>query len=1108
MTNSFNNAYLKSPSLHGENIVFCTDDDLWLVPVHGKMARRITNSHGSSHSPFISPEGDRVAYLANDEGQTDVYLQSIWGGEAKRLTFKGVNRLSGWKNKNTLIISSSSKTFSPRVTFLYEINIDTGKVSDLNLGHASTLSYSGKKRVLGRNTGDPARWKRYRGGTAGTLWVDEKGDDNFKKLLPNLKTNMANPMWIEDRIFFISDHEGVGNIYSVLPTGRGLKRHTHSHVYYIRSFSYHDGKICFQAGATLFMLELSSGKEWALDIQVPSSFNQSTPRLEDAEDFMQDFALRGDFKEFAIASRGQLFHRSPWKGAPLRKGLDGHRYKHPTFIKGKKGENLLLSVELDRENEETLKVFSLNEEEHDIKGKALAPKQEFGKIIDIQRNPKESLVAISNNRNELFILNTNTGVINRIEKNKYHYFARFSWSPCGRYLAFSKAISKANFCLHFYDIKTKKSQKVVDAVLSDTSPSFSPDGDYLYFLGIRRFHPIYSETHFELSFPYATQAFALALQNDLPSPMEMHIDFEEDDEEEDNEVTKKKVAKKVTKKPIKKTEKKVTKKKTASKKNKEKNEEEVTEIDWEGIENRIITLPVPMGGLLALKASHDKVFVLRHTISGKDGDPIQDRMPEPAPSLYTYCFKEKKFELFQKSCSSFQLSDDTSHILMDTEDGLRLVTTEAKPSDGQESNKKDGHLNLDNLQLHIDPKSEWKQMYQEAWILQRENFWTADMSKINWQKVYKDYLPLLDKVHTRSEFSDLMWEMQGELGTSHCYEFGGDYFRKPFPYRNGDLAADLTWNDGHKTFTIRALAQGDSWTSNARSPLTAPGVGLEKGDQILGVDGRLFQSEQELHMALKARIGDKLSLTVQRKGEKKPELVEITPINSGHLARYRDWVNENKKLVHKLSKGTVGYVHIPDMGIHGFSEFYRNFLTECDKEGMVVDVRYNGGGHVSQHILKILAQKIIGFDLTRHMHIENYPAYAINGPVVALTNEHAGSDGDIFSHSFKLMGIGPLVGTRTWGGVVGIWPRFSLNDGSLTSQPEFSFWFKDVGYNVENYGTDPDIEIERMPIDWKKGKDNQLERATEEVLKLRKKNPPLKPDLHKDKPNLRPPKLP
>ena len=274
---SVNTAYLKNPSIKGEQIVFITDDDLWSVHKLGGTAKRLTNSHGIPRDPFISPDGKQVAYLSNDNGQYDIYLIPIEGGIPKRVTYKGVVRLTGWKDSKTLSFMTNTDAFSPRVTFLYELNIQTKKEVALNLGHASCLIYDGKKRVLGRNIGDPARWKRYRGGTAGTLWIDEgkQGKDNFKKLLPKLKTNLANPLWIDGRIFFISDHEGVGNIYSCLSTGRGLKRHTHSDPYYVRSFSYDEGVLCYQRGASIFIQDINGTKPQEVAIHVPSSFNQS-----------------------------------------------------------------------------------------------------------------------------------------------------------------------------------------------------------------------------------------------------------------------------------------------------------------------------------------------------------------------------------------------------------------------------------------------------------------------------------------------------------------------------------------------------------------------------------------------------------------------------------------------------------------------------------------------------------------------------------------------------------------------------------------------------------------------------------------------------------------
>ncbi|MAF78051.1 MAG: hypothetical protein CME63_08930 [Halobacteriovoraceae bacterium] len=1129
----YSHAYLQTPSYNKEKdiLIFSTDDDLWRTSLQSNSATfRLTHSKGSASDPFINHDGSLIAYLDTYSGQKDIYLVATEGGLSKRITFKGVQKICGWKDKKTLIYTSNAHSFSQRVTYLYSIHIETLEIKDLNLGHASALSTLKNLRVLGRNTGDPARWKRYRGGTAGTLWLEStegKTKGEFKQILKSLKTNLANPQWIHHqtvgknpRLFFISDHEGIGNIYSCNQRGTQVKRHTNCEKYYVRNFCYDDGTLIYQAGADLYKHDLQTGGCEVLTIQVPSPFNQSLPRIEEAEDYLQEYTLNSEATKLGLITRGQIFVRSPWSHAPIHLGDVDKRYKQPTFIESKSGNQInkgLLAVELNDENEETLKFFSYDtkDDRYDPIGESLFAKKEWGKIQNLCVHPKEQLVVLSNNRNQLFLINLKTKKTQLICENRYHYYDKFSWSPCGQYLAYSEAINRTTHELRLYNLKSKKARTLIPSVLTDSNPIFDPNGEYLYFVGIREFHPNYSETHFELSFPFASKVYAIALQKDLPSPLEQYENFEPQDPENDSEsesdtseehlaeekqTQKKKVSKKGSKKTS--TTKKV--KKVSKESSKESEKESPTPIDWDGIEDRIFSLPLPLGGYREIAVVEDKIFILKESVKGLN--PL--RSHPSIPTLYTFCLKEKKLETYQKGCHGFELSAGQKYILMDTEDDLRLVSTEGKPSDGEEYNKKDGHIDLSNIRLYIEPKKEWKQMYQEAWILQREHFWTEDMNRIDWQEVYLRYLDLLPKVHTRKELSDLMWEMQGELGTSHCYEFGGDYHRRPKNHSSGHLGADLNWNEKTKTFTIKSLPKGDSWISESSSPLRQSGVYLNEGDLILGMDGRPFQSAQDLNLGLMGRNGKKVLLEVKRKGAKKSESVEIKVRYSHHMARYRDWVNKNKEYVHKMSKGKVGYVHIPDMGVHGFSEFYRNFLSECTKEGLIVDVRYNGGGHVSQHILKILAQKVVGFDKTRYMDIEPYPAYAINGPIVALTNEHAGSDGDIFSHSFKLMNIGPLIGKRTWGGVVGIWPRHPLNDGTITSQPEFSFWFKDVGYQVENYGTDPDIEVENTPQDWSKGLDKQLEKAIEEVQKRSKKNPPLRPNLNKDIPNLKAPKLP
>lgn len=1074
--------YFQHPTIHENSIIFQSDDDLWRLDLNERAyAYKITSGRGAMTSPHFSPNGKLVAFIATDLGQKNVYLMDSYGGEYAKVSNLFWPTILGWKNEKTLIVSSSHEHFTARERLIYELNIESLDLKRIDVGPAAAYAQNKTGEILlGRNNGDPARWKRYRGGTAGTIWTSQaksKGG-RFKQILKSIKGNLASPKWWNNRILFISDHEGIGNIYSCTKDGRSIKRVTHHQDFYVRNFSIHGDRICYQCGADLYLYDLSTGVDQLVEFEFKTTAIQGQERFENAYNYLQEYIINENADKLALTIRGQIHIIPPWGGAPVKLGKDNVRYKSPLWLKveksqkGKKKkkkefETKLLAIRLEN-NTEGLSLFNLeNMQEEEI-----TLKEDWGIISDLSLSPDKKHICVVNNRNQIFSLDLKKRKLSLIDEGKSWpiAFSDVAWSPDSNYLVYPKPLKQGTEALMVYNFKKKELRQLITPVLGDGSPCFSPDGKYLYFHSMREFHPVECETHYELSFPSASKVYALCLEPSTPPPMERYLNFEEEDDEDHDD----------------------------------EDSTEETIIDFNGIENRIYALDLPMGGYIETKATDEKLFILKkeaQTIS-----PLMSAMETTISALYTFDFKTKKFEKFHDDTHSFMLTDNGKYLLLESDD-LRLVQTSSKPSDDQGYDKKNGWVDIQRINIKICPRKEWRQMYQEAWLLQREHFWTPDMSKIDWEKIYKRYLPLLSKVNTRLEFSDLIWEMQGELGTSHCYEFSGDYNRRPPQFPNGHLGASFKFQRKDNSFEITSIHHGDSWNPFFSSPLAVSGVDLKVGDKIYAIDGEAFTNSQSLNFSLEGKPKTRITLYIKRKNKRTFENVIVETIPNPTLPLYRQWVNKNKEYVHKKTKGKIGYVHVPDMGIFGYSEFFRNYLSESNREGLIVDVRYNGGGSVSQLIFKMLNQQVIGFNTTRWYGHDNYPRNAVNGPMVCLTNEHAGSDGDIFSHSFKLKNLGKLVGKRTWGGVIGIWPRHYLNDNSLTSQPEFSFWFKDVGFNVENYGTDPDIEVEISPEDWAKEVDSQLDKSIEVVMKEHRKNPPLKPDFKK-RPNLKAPKLP
>ncbi|MES2962760.1 MAG: S41 family peptidase, partial [Bdellovibrionota bacterium] len=634
---------------------------------------------------------------------------------------------------------------------------------------------------------------------------------------------------------------------------------------------------------------------------------------------------------------------------------------------------------------------------------------------------------------------------------------------------------------------------VTNPLLSDTRPFFDPSGEYLYFLSYREFDPVYDNMHFDLSFPRGVKPYLVTLKKDVLPPWHPEYPGRANGGAKDDGKSGEKSGTKSGEKSSEKKDGKSGKKDAPVK----------IEIDFDGIQNRIAAFPLPDGRYLQIAATKEKLFFTRQPIRGTlNADNWTSTEPTSDISLETFDLETEKTETLVNNIASFRLSKDGKFLMYRNGNSLRVLKAGEKPPSTSDDYKRGGWIDLNRVQIPVTPRTEWKQMYREAWRLQRDQFWTEDMSKIDWARVYSHYLPLIDRIGTRSEISDVIWEMQGELGTSHAYEIGGDYRWDPH-YGVGLLGMDCTWDSKANAYRLTKVLLGDPWDESCSSPLSRAGVGLKAGDFLVAIDGVRLTRETQPCKVLLHKAGRDVAVTFRRSDAKTESTRSVRTLRSEQKLRYREWVEGNRRWVHEKSGGKIGYVHVPNMGPFGYSEFHRGFLPEIDRDGLIIDVRFNGGGHVSQLLLEKLARRRIGYTKSRWTGVYPFPNEAPSGPMVALTNEHAGSDGDIFSHSFKMMKLGPLLGKRTWGGVIGISPSHSLVDGGITTQPEYSFWFSDVGWKVENYGTDPDIEVEFPPDAYAKGRDPQLEAALKACQHEMEQKPILRPSALGDLPDLR-----
>lgn len=1082
--------YYQRPTICGDHLVFLFEDDLWLKDLSSRspLAVRLTSNPGRASDPHLSPDGRFLAYTSLDEGHPEIYVTELDIMEPRRLTYLGEDtRCVGWTRdgRHILFTTSAGSPFN-RIFQLARVSPFGGPPEALQLGPAAHISYAQDKgRVIGRHTWDPARWKRYRGGTAGQLWIDKSENGKFRRLQV-VDGNLTRPLWVGDRLYFGSDHEGICNLYSCSPDGDDLKRHTEHQDFYLR-YPNTDGKrIVYQCGGDIWLYDPKKKSPKKIEIEVHTQRQRLARRFVPCNRYLQGYGLSPDGSHTAIVARGKPFLFAHWEGAVRQLGEpDGVRYR---LLKW--GPHGVLHVN-DGSGEEEIGIFVVTDQSpRPGKYVSLTSGTDIGRVLEMGLAPCGKRAWFTNHRHELFAFELTKEWLDRhtveakkskkgsaepaspklikVAEDPFHRLQEAAWSPDSQWLAFALSANRQDSRICLWNWKQQEVVPVTTVPFHDWSPDFDPEGRFLYFLSCRDFDPVKDNLFWEYSFPNAARPYLITLQKDQPDPfLDRPRAPGADPPEwpspyivpEDDKAKKSKKKKKKDDKP------------------------QLLRVDLEGIENRVRVFPVDEARYFGVMAAKGKLIIGYTPVKPVLGKLDKSNGDEAVIEYFD--FKTLEMSTAFTGVSGFDLSLDRSTLLYRSDRSLRVVKADKMScGNGKSFTRTSGWLDLGRVKVSLKPQLEWKQMLQEAWRLMRDHFWDPNMASVDWSEVLTRYTPLLERLSTRREFSDLLWEFQGELGTSHAYEYGGDYHVGPY-YAQGKLAATLKWDVKAKGYRILEIADGDPRSESETSPLRVLHHPLQPGDVILAVNGNPVSEMDPCEKFLVNQADSRVLLTVLRKSshrgkdKPKPEEVEVPALRRETPVRYREWVEKNRRYVHEASGGKLGYIHIPNMGADGFAEFHRSYYSELEREGLVIDVRYNGGGNVSGLLLEKLSRRKVGFDVQRWGAPIPYPQESLAGPMVAITNEQAGSDGDIFSHSFKLLGLGPLLGKRTWGGTIGIWPRHPLVDGTVTTQPEFAFWFPDVGWGVENYGTDPDEEVENRPQDWRAGRDAQLARAVE-----------------------------
>ena len=1052
---------LRFPDISGDQIVFTYAGDLWLVGDAGGAARRLTAHPGLELFAKFSPDGQWIAFTGQYDGDEQVYVVPVTGGAPRQLTFypaKGPfaprwgfdNQVYDWTPDGEAILFRSMRYgYDLSDTRLFTVAVAGGLPQPLPMpiSGAGDLSPDGSRIVYSPLVRDFRTWKRYEGGWAQELYIFDLDSYDFERLTDHPRAD-RDPMWIGDEIYFTSDRDGKNNLYAYDTLSRVTEQLTREDVWDIR-WPADDGesRIVYELDGELQVFDIAAGRSRPLSIFVPDDGLYKRPHFKSVGDQIEDFSLSPKGERALFVARGDVFSTPIEKGATRNLTAtsgahdkwaswspDGRRI---AFISDRTGEEEVYVVDQDGSGEP---------EQLTENGDAMRYSPKWA--------PDGERIAFTDKNGKLWVVTVDSKTITLVADDQQGAIDAYAWSPHGGHLAFILSEVSGYGSIHIWSVGDSTRHKITSELFNEFDLAWDPEGNYLYYLSDREYTPQISSIEWNFATDRETFVYALALRDDVAHPLPPESD----------EVT-------------------LDEKKEEDEAEDEEGDKAYLEIDFEGLGDRVARIPVESdnyGGLSAAKG-----FIL----FARGGPFYYGRSSDIETELKIFSFEDREAKTLAENIQGYALSSDGTKVLVRHPSGFKLYDVSVT---GKDSAKE---VSTAALRSRIVPQDEWAQIFDEVWRRYRDFFYVENMHGYDWEALREQYRPWLEHVGHRSDLNYLIGEMIAELSVGHAYVEGGDY---DLPERHDValLGAELELDPAANRFKISRILPGHNEEDHYRSPLTEIGVDVGDGDYLLAIDGVELSGDMNPYRLLRDKGDRQVELTVGSAstlvGSRK---VYFEPITAETSLRYLDWVEGNYHRVSEMTGGRVGYMHIPDMGDSGLREFIKWYFPQIRKAGLIVDVRGNGGGNVSQMLIERLGRRPLGTGFGRNSETtDTYPGTAFYGHMACLLDEDSASDGDIFPFYFREAGLGPLIGKRTWGGVVGIAGRGPLIDGGTIYVPEFSTNDMEGNWIIEGIGVEPDIEVENDPKSVLEGRDPQLERAVEEVLKAIEADPKVLPE--------------